>query len=445
MRAILNGVRPQAVATWIEDGDPQLFRRPRTWWLLSTLFLMADGGGLFATQGIHPGAGTGKGGGGLDQSADSIQVLMNAVWVLCAGLMFGHMGPTLQLMRKQKTVLAFAVLALFSTFWSQAPGLTFHKSIILFLYLLFSWFFVTYYRPGDQMRLLLALGAIMGLGSVFWIIFLPKYGVHGTGEWKGIFGQKNFLGEAMFYLFSALPFTPIHSWRRLRTISLQALLPFGLILLSNSRTSLFMSFIVVAVRVLGALLTRARREAIPLLFYIAGLGVAIVPVTVAVILPLLGRDLSLTGRTNYWSLLLPLALKRPWLGHGYQAFFIGPGGEPGPVVFGTGTGAILSADNGYLDIGLQCGVAGLALIFAMLIVSAHDFLTLLRRPPVPLEALWYGGLLIATFVGAVTENLLWKPTRISPLILAVASAGLASLRYQTASSSRGRTTLKVEI
>jgi O-antigen ligase len=348
-------------------------------------------------------------------------------------------------MRKQKTVLAFAVLAFLSAFWSQAPTLTLRKSLILFFYFLFSWFFVTYYRPKDQMRLLLVLGVIMGLGSVFWGIFLPKYGVHATGEWKGIFGQKNMLGEAMFYLFSALPFAPIHNWRRLRTVAFQALLPLALILLSNSRTSLFMSFVVVAVRVLGTLLARARREAIPFLLYSAGIAVAIVPVTVGIILPLLGRDLSFTGRTNYWSLLLPLALKRLWLGHGYQAFFTGPGGEPGPVVFGTGTGPIFSADNGYLDIGLQCGLAGLALIVAMLIVSAVDFLALLRRRSVPLAAFWYGGLMIATFVGSVTENLFWKPTRITPFMFALASAGLASLRYQISSSSRGQPSLKIDI
>jgi O-antigen ligase len=345
-----------------------------------------------------------------------------------------QIGPTLRLMLRQKAVLVFAALAFLSTLWSQVPTLTLRKAALLFLTMAFAWFFAKYYSPADQMRLTLALGIIMALASIAWVVLLPNYGLSGNGEWKGVFGQKNFLGSTMLFLFASLPFCRLSNGRRLLMVALQAMVPVGLILLSRSITSLILVVVVIAVRIFGPLLTRMRREAAPLALYSSVLGIAIIPTALAALLPLLGRDSTLTGRTHSWVVILPFALKHLWLGYGYQGFWIGSSGDSGSVDSILGAGQNV-ADSGYLDVMLQFGLVGVGLLLALLIVCARDFIKLLRRPSVPLVAYWYASLILAAFVGSVTEGMFWMPIRIVPFMFVLACAGLRNLGNETSLSS----------
>jgi exopolysaccharide production protein ExoQ len=422
---------PTAVACdYAEPGDPFLFRRARTWWLLLALFLLAQGDGMFTTNDGHESL---KGLKQIMAPPPGLLLMTVALWVICAALMFTRIGSTLRVLFRHKSVLAFAVLAFLSTLWSQVPWLTFRKATVLLLIMAFAWFFTNYYSPADQMRLTLALGVIVALTSIAWVIFLPRYGITGTGEWKGVFGQKNLLGNTIFFLFSALPFCRIASVRRLLIVGLQAVVPIGLILLSRSRTPLFMTAALIAVRVFGPLLTRMRKEAIPFLLYTMGAGMLIILATLGVILPLLGRDLTLTGRTHEWALIVPFALKHLWLGYGFQGFWIGPFGDSGTVISLLGAG-LNTADNGYLDLMLQFGLVGIGLLLILLIVCIRDFLSLLRRPSVALIAYWYAGLIVAIFVGSITEGMFWMPIRIIPFMFALACAGLRRISVQPAPS-----------
>jgi len=428
MSALLTAVPIAATASYAEARDPFLFRRVRTWWLLLALFIMATANGTLVMQPAHT---TVKFVRELEDPPRILLLVTVVMWVICIGLMVKQIGLILRMMLKQKAVLAFAVLALLSTLWSPVPQLTFRKATILFLYLLFAWFFATYYTPPDQMRLLLALGAIMALASILWSILLPQYGIAASGEWKGVFGHKNALGGSMFYLFAGLPFCRISSGRRLLTVALQAILPLGLILLSQSRTPLIMMVVLIAVRVLGPLMARTRRERIPFILYCVGFCIAMIPTTLAVILPLLGRDLTLTGRTHSWAVIFPFALKALWLGHGYQGFWHGASGDAGIIDSVLGAG-MTGADNGYLEVMLELGLVGMGLLFLLMIVCIRDFLRLLRKPSVPLIAYWYTGLILATFVGGITENLFFMPIRFIPFVFALACAGLRRLSDESA-------------
>jgi exopolysaccharide production protein ExoQ len=423
--ATFTAVPSAATTSYAETGDPFLFKRGRTWWLLLALFLMAQGGGIFREQTKHL---TLKVLRQVSEPSDSGSLLVATIvmWVICAGLMVKHIGPTLRLMLRQKAMLAFAVLAFLSTLWSQVPLLTFRRATVLFLTMVFAWFFAKYYSPTDQMRLLLALGVIMALASIAWAILLPNYGIQPTGEWKGVFGQKNFLGSTMFFLFAGLPFCRISSGRRLLTVALQAVVPISLILLSQSRSSLILVVVLLAVRVFGPLMTRTRREAIPFMLYFVAFGMVMIATSVVVILPLLGRDLTLTGRTHNWAIIFPFVLKHIWLGYGYQGFWVGASGDSGKVDSILG-GGLNVADNGYLDLMLQFGLLGMGLLLVLLIVCIRDFGRLLRRSSVPLIAYWYVGLILAIFVGSVAEGMFFMPIRIIPFMFVLACAGLRTL------------------
>ena len=66
----------------------------------------------------------------------------------------------------------------------------------------------------------------------------------------------------------------------------------------------------------------------------------------------LGRDATLTGRTDIWTSLLPDVMRQPFLGYGFSGFW-----NPKRAI----EHLIGEAHNGYLDVWLQLGLVGLCL------------------------------------------------------------------------------------
>ena len=85
------------------------------------------------------------------------------------------------------------------------------------------------------------------------------------------------------------------------------------------------------------------------------------------------------------------------------------------------------ADSGYLDTMLQFGAAGMALLLVIFLVAVRDFLRLFRTRSVPLAGYWYASLIIATFVGSVTEILFLVPNGVITFVFVVGCAGLRTL------------------
>jgi exopolysaccharide production protein ExoQ len=108
------------------------------------------------------------------------------------------------------------------------------------------------------------------------------------------------------------------------------------------------------------------------------------------ILGALGRDTTLSGRTVVWGALLEIIQQRPWLGYGYGAFWVGWTGPSAHIwlwMLGMGGYYPLIADNGYLDLWLFVGFAGVlvfALGFVRTFVRAVRWVSLTKT----VEGLW---------------------------------------------------------
>jgi exopolysaccharide production protein ExoQ len=428
MSTMVASVTAARTKNYVENGDPSLFYRARTWWLLLALFLMAQGNGLFTRQD----SSYWKLGGEQYESVPIFFWLTILLWTLCAGLMFKWIGPTLRRMLTHKPLLAFVILAFLSILWSEQPQLTFRRAMLQLLTFAFAWFFATYYSPSDQMRILLAVGVIVAVASIAMALLLPQYGISSEGEWKGVFGHKNRMGLGIFFLFSALPFCRICSRRQLVTLALQAMLPIGLILLSQSRTSLILTAVLIAVRVFGPYIARRRTHQFPFVMYavVCGIVIAVLATTIGreVIMPLLGKDATLTGRTDHWAVLTTFAAHHLWLGYGYYAFWTGTGDSLN--VIRTIGGAMQGSDSGYMDTMLWFGLVGVCLLVVLLLASVRDFVSLFRRKFVPFIAYWYAGVVIGMYIGTFTETLFLTSVGITTFIFVVACAGLRSLAQQ---------------
>jgi exopolysaccharide production protein ExoQ len=92
------------------------------------------------------------------------------------------------------------------------------------------------------------------------------------------------------------------------------------------------------------------------------------------LLTLLGRNATLTGRTEVWSTLLAHATN-PWIGAGYENFWIGERYE----LFVRLLGGLNQAHNGYIEIYLNIGFVGLALLGGIIITGYKNILNGFRN------------------------------------------------------------------
>jgi len=414
----------ELVKTDLSQDDPFLFRRVKTWLFLFVLLLMAAAN-EFATEQpkelYDP-----KHLKDLGTQSGSLVYFTIAMAAIGAGVIATSIGPTIRQMLRQKHVMAFAVLAIISTAWSEVPDQTIRKAIMLSFMMMCAWFFSQYYSPADQVRLLLTLGMTVALLSMAWVVLLPRYGVAGSGEGKGIFGQKNLLGSSIVFLLSVALFVPLSSrGERLKWLAI-SVLPLGLLYMSKSRTSWILAVLMVAFKIVGPMIVRLRKEVVPFYLFASLLGLLVVFAGLSEALSLVGRDLTLTGRVHEWQVIFPFALDRFWFGYGYQGFWTGLTGYSGEVTRLLHVQTTV-ADNGYLDLMLQFGVVGLGLLAFMLAIGTRDFFRLSRRVSIPPVAFWYAGIIFITCFGSITEGMFWMPVRILPFLLAVAFAGLGNL------------------
>jgi exopolysaccharide production protein ExoQ len=149
------------------------------------------------------------------------------------------------------------------------------------------------------------------------------------------------------------------------------------------------------------------------------------------ILSLLGRDSTLTGRTDHWALLATFAARHLWLGYGYYAFWTNSG-DSLDVIHIVG-GAMQGSDSGYMDTMLWFGLVGVCLLVVLLFASVRDFVSLFRKKFVPFIAYWYAGVVIAMFIGTFTETLFLASVGITTFIFVVSCAGLRSLSLENTS------------
>jgi len=112
-----------------------------------------------------------------------------------------------------------------------------------------------------------------------------------------------------------------------------------------------------------------------------------------IVLTALGRDASLTGRTDVWRTVLPYAANT-WVGAGYENFWIGDRMR----LFERLLGGLNQAHNGYIEVYLNIGVVGLTLLAAIIVVGYQNILYGLQRDPRA------GGLRMAFFMICLIYN-----------------------------------------
>jgi exopolysaccharide production protein ExoQ len=427
MSATMSPVSVWPASQSTEEGDPLLFSHSRTWWTIIVLCFFSGGITWFAKQDSTYYTRTVT-----ERYSHSIVYPLATLvtWVITGTLMAGHIAPTMRALLKQKPLLAVAAYAMVSSVWSDHAFGSFRQGIMLLVCFAFGAFLATYYSPTDQRRIILAAGTIMAVASLTWVLLLPAYGIASAGEvvgeWKGVYTQKNILAVEMVAFFSVLPFRRIHSYRQLRTVVLQALLPLLLVFKSHSREALIIAAMYLFIRACGPFVASSRKERLPFIIYLGvlvPLGIFFSWDTVLSLIP--GALTSWSGRLKEWGAVVPFIDQHFWIGYGYQAFWTGEG-DSLKVIHATHA-ALMGSDSGYTDNMLSFGLLGMLIISTAFLGAIRDFMKLLRRPSIPIMGYWYIGFILTTLAEAVVGNA-FPLAGFYTILFAVSCCGLTSLR-----------------
>lgn len=290
-------------------------------------------------------------------------IFQNGVFGLTFLLLLRAPRATLDAVRRGWAAWSVVALAVLSVAWSVAPGLTFRRAYALGASTLFGAYLASRYPIREQLSLLRWSALLILAGSALLAAGLPQWGVHQDlhrGAWMGLFIHKNALGRfaalglLCFLLTASSPY-------RFRSLSwLGVVIAVLCMLLSTSKSALVLSILILAIPVWGRILRLPALPAIgySILLVIGGAALGGVAVTsMEAILEQLGRDATFTGRTEIWPVALAAAVRRFWLGYGYNVFWGVRASGVGMVWRVAGWEAV-HAHNGLLEIWLDIGMLG---------------------------------------------------------------------------------------
>jgi exopolysaccharide production protein ExoQ len=331
---------------------------------------------------------------------------------------------------QMKLVTSFPILALLFSPVSQLPTRTISSSALLLAGILLLYYIISLYSLDQILELLLVLGTSTIGASIVFALALPQYGRDLLGghdtAWKGIFMAKNYLGSlALYFLTAAVSYRGRTSFLRFVRVS-QIIFCLTAIAFSRAATAYLLTAIYIACAITMKRLRGFRKKdcfVLCILLFAVFLAAAIViAVWPDFLFGLLGKDVTLTGRTQIWSAVIDSIAKRPLLGYGYDAFWLGLDGESYRIIL-TVSWELAQAQNGFLDVMLEMGFLGLAIVLLIFAFAFRDALTCLSRScdDLQLRAVeWYLAIVIITLVYNLDESFLFAAKQLAAMIFLLA-------------------------
>lgn len=341
--------------------------------------------------------------------------LLRLVWLpayaMIAGLIAIRIDRMWRVWPAALVLVMLLALTFASKYWSIDPEVTQRRTIALGVSGLFALYLGTVFRGPHLPRLLMTATVIMAIGSLVMVFAFPAIGVHqdvNAGLWRGLWYQKNQMGAVMVIGATAsaacLASPDPKRWLPLTALVLSS----GLVLATQSKTSLLC--LVIALGVVGGfwLLRRGGPVFAVVALWIAivalGAGVWIWEANSAAVLEALGKDPSLTGRTDIWESLMRRVAERPWTGYGYGAFW-GRDSVPADWVRKETGWLVPSAHNGWIDLLMDLGWTGAVVVGALMTLTVVIGLFRSSRAG-PAEGWWSLGFMAAFLALSLSESIL---------------------------------------
>jgi|GEM_PF-1412461 len=410
---------------------------------------------FFAVQGAVPGIAPAQ---ALAANVAAATPLMRVGGMAAQALVYGAIlllllkwhRRLLAVLPRMQFALLLTVWVLATVVWSMDRSLTMRRGAEFALAAGFGLYLAVRYSPQKQLRIFWWVLVLLALGSVVAAVAFPAVGLDRSAghlhDWKGVFTQKNACGRMMVLATAVV----LAMRRRGLVVAASAVLFFGVLGLSGSRGAWVLEAVLLAVTVLFAVLRHAEHRTRAGALLAAGVaGVASLALLYAGrtrLMEWMGRNATLSGRTEIWQAVWPFVMRKPWLGWGYAAFWRGWTG-PSFDVSSAVHFLVFHAHNGYLDLWLQTGAIGLGLFLlaygrAWLCVGQRLARQQSRRlPHVQMrDLLWPVSLLLVVGLYGLDENTVLIPNGIfwTVLVMAMVQLEPGGLRQRIPARLRGR-------
>lgn len=271
----------------------------------------------------------------------------------------------LSIIKHDKLLLLFIVYTILSIFWAQDTSSSIHGTIAIIWTTLVGYQIVSKFSIEECLHFLAKFFFFIILLNLICVFFFPEYGIASgahEGAWKGIFGQKNRLGIIMTYSTMVFLAILLLKGNKKKGTYFGLFLSILLIIFSKSSTSFVVVLLIILFIPTLKLLKLDLRLFLSISLFLVSIIITCIPLFSEIprdIANYFGKDLTLTGRTEIWEVLInDYISQRYWFGYGYNVFW---SGETELVEqFFQKIGFIsTTAHNGFLDIWLDLGIIGL--------------------------------------------------------------------------------------
>lgn len=258
--------------------------------------------------------------------------------------------------------------------WSINPGLTSRRAIAILFTTLGGLVIAARYDWPELLEVLATAFAVLATLSFLAAVLVPSFGVmhlEFPGAWRGLWSDKNALGNFMAEGFIVLTAAAILNPHQRKRWAAFACLALFLVLMSTSKTSLVSLILGGGTIFWVGLVKRGPAMAVAATF-LAALGVMVIAGVAAfaphMIFDALGKDSTLTGRTEIWQALIRQVEKRPWTGYGYAVVWQDDSGwGPRAWIYKEAGFTPQHAHNAWLETWLGLGYIGLAVWIALFV------------------------------------------------------------------------------
>lgn len=349
------------------------------------------------------------------------------IWGLSIGVILVNWRLALQRLARNWPMLMLLAMLMISGLWSIAPEITNPRMLELWQMSCFGLFVATRFTIIQQLKLLsfcFCSGAFLSL--VVAVVF-PNAGRHilnHVGAYKGIYDYKNTLGSIMIMGMVTC------SLLEVRSVGGQIYrwggfgLCFLLMLLSTSKTSLILTFGILAlIQFYQNFRWRGRQTVIffDVMVLVGACASMLVLENWVGLVTGLGKDPTMSGRTKIWGAMLESVAQTPWLGFGRSTFWA----EGSALARQAGDSISYRylpphGHNGYLDLMMDVGVIGLGLFLVSFVIAYRRSLFLAYGSK-RLEDYWPVAFLTFLAMNNMTESFLMRIYNIYwPLYMAIA-------------------------
>jgi len=323
--------------------------------------------------------------------------------------------------------LVLLAYALLSVTWAEQPQVSAKRAVQLLGVLFIALALIRHRKDSSAFTLISTPGLIYLLLGVL-AIASPSLSIDPEGNYKGFTFTKNVWGQ--FALLMALVFM-FQALNRNNPRLYWGLFVFASASLVATRSATTIMIYVIAVMVVFFWLASKRYGrkllfvglvmsaigAVPVFGYFVAQGGLPIDALFVSGLDFVGKDATLTGRTNLWRMMGYEIARHPRFGAGYGGFWLGLEGPSLTIV------RLLSwrpgqAHNGYIDVTNELGYVGLILLLSMLFVHLRNIYLLNRRGD-ELVAIFHLAILVSTLLLNVSETSLMRTTHLWWIVLSI--------------------------